>query len=98
MATVEIVIATTTEQPLPAGDVFAGYQFQILQGTQVMQMGTANALTFKFPSDVAPGAYTASAIAVTSSGATMGAAATVDFTVAAPAVFAQPATLTVTLL
>jgi hypothetical protein len=98
MSKVEVVIASTTDVDLPSGDTFSGYQFQILQGTQVIQTGTANETSFTFPTDVAPGAYTATAIAVNQTGATMGAAATADFTVAAPppATFAQPASLTVT--
>ena len=95
MSTVEIVIVSTTETNLPAGDTFSGYAFQILNGSEIVQSGAANALNFTFPNDVPPGSYVASVVAVNQTGAAMSTPVTASFTVAAPAQFPAPATITV---
>jgi predicted phage tail protein len=97
MSTVSIVIASTTEAELVAGAVFSGYQYRIFEGTTVVQTGTSESTSFTFPEQVAPGSYVASVVAL--NGTTpMGTPATANFNVAAPApaMFPQPATLTVT--
>lgn len=99
MATVEIAILSTTEQNLPAGEAFGTYVYQILaaDGTTMVQTGSAPTLSFTFPVPVAPGAYVASAQAQSTTGVMLGTAVTSPFTVVAPAQFAAPATVTVTL-
>ena len=96
MSKVTVVIASTTETALPAGDTFAGYQYSILNGPHVVQQATTTDLTLAFPNDVPAGSYTASVVAVDPNGAALGAAVTADFTVVASTpTFLAPASLTV---
>lgn len=93
-------VITTTPQPLPSGASFGQYRYEILaaDGVTVVQTGTDTATTFTFPSDVVPGSYTLNAVALDSTGAVLGTAATAAFTIApATPTFEQPATVTVTL-
>ena len=95
---VTVVIAATADQPLPLGDTFGGYKYDILQGPLVVQTGTTADLTFVFPNDVPAGSYVASVTAVDPQGAGLANPVTTAFTVPeSTATFKAPTSLTVSL-
>lgn len=92
--TTVILTITTTPAPLPSGAAQGQYQFNLndTAGSVVL----TPELSATFP-NVAPGKYTASCVCLDTAGNPLPGTATADFEVAAPAMFAAPATMTVQL-
>lgn len=97
MATVQVVIASTSDTALPQGSTFTSYKYSILDVNNAVVQTTSNVASSVSFDNVAAGSYTATVIAVDQNGANLGTAVSTAFTVAgAPATFAAPATVTVT--
>jgi hypothetical protein len=96
MSTVVVSVATQSVA-FPSTTVPAGIVITLVGATNTPQTVTAAPYTASF-ADVAPGVYTASAVAVDSSGNSLGAAAVSEsFTVAAPVMVDVPSTVTVSI-
>lgn len=97
MATVTVLVGAQAT-PVPAGQTYASITLTLTDGTGAVQTASIDGVTTLSAvfSNVGVGAGSVVAQAVDTTGAAMGASASAAFTIAAPATFPQPVSVTVT--
>ena len=84
----------TVDTPLPAAVTFSGFVYTLVAADNTTtKSAVVTTLTNEFQ-NVAAGTYTASVVAVDSTGATIGSPVTVSVVVPPPVTYPAPATLT----